>query len=186
MASDPWFVFLRGMNLGGRRLTNDELCTAVVACGYEDVQAYQASGNLVIRTDASGQSLTTALEDGLEAELGYPVPTFVRGAADLRRLAASEPFDDAALAASTGKRQVILLRGRLGKKVLDEVAALVPDAEVVVSDERELHWLPAAGLSDSSMDLRRLDAVTGGTTIRTHGTLQRMAAKFLDDPKADG
>lgn len=185
MPSDLWFVFLRGMNLGGRRLTNDELCTAVVACGYEDVQAYQASGNLVIRADASESSLVTTLEDGLEVELGYPVPTFVRSAADLRRLAGSEPFDDNALAAGTGKRQVILLHDRPEKKVLAEVDALVPDGEVVVPDERELHWLPAAGLSDSPMDLRRLDAVTGGTTIRTHGTLQRMAAKFLDDTRAD-
>jgi len=185
MASDLWFVFLRGMNLGGRRVTNDELCTAVAACGYEDVSAYQASGNLVIRTDASQTSVVTTIEDGLEAELGYPVPTFVRSAADLRRLAASEPFYDSALAASTGKRQVILLHDRPDDAILAEVQSLVPDGEVVVPDERELHWLPAAGLSDSPMDIRRLDAVTGGTTIRTHGTLQRMAAKFLDDPKGN-
>lgn len=184
MSTDLWFVFLRGMNLGGRRLTNDELCAAVVASGYEDVQAYQASGNLVIRSDQSETSLATALEDGLEAELGYPVPTFVRSAAALQRLAGSEPFSDSQLAASTGKRQVILLRDRPDDTVLAEVGALVPDGEVVVPDERELHWLPAAGLSDSPMDLRRLDSVTGGTTIRTHGTLQRMAAKFLSAPEA--
>lgn len=186
MSTDLWFVFLRGMNLGGRRLTNDELRTAVAACGYEDVTAYQASGNLVIRADDAEASLAAALEDGLEAQLGYPVPAFVRSAAELQRLARSEPFGGSQLDASKGKRQVILLRDRPDETVLSEVQALVPDTEVVVPDARELHWLPAGGMSDSPMDLRRLDTVTGGTTIRTHGTLQRMAARFLPDSEVGG
>jgi uncharacterized protein (DUF1697 family) len=147
--------------------------------------AYQASGNLVIRADTSEKSLVTALEDGLEAELGYAVPTFVRSAADLRRLAGSKPFDDRQLAASKGKRQVVLLREAPADRVLAQIHELVPDGEVVLADGRDLHWLPAAGLSDSPIDLRRLDSLTGGTTIRTHGTLQRMAAKFLDDAEVD-
>lgn len=179
MPSDLWFVFLRGMNLGGRRITNDDLCAAVTACGFEDVTAYQASGNLVIRADTTEASLVTTLADGLEAELGYPVPTFVRSAAELERLAAAEPFDDGQLAASKGKRQVILLQDAPADRILAQIHELVPDGEVVVADGRDLHWLPAAGLSDSPIDLRRIDTLTGGTTIRTHGTLQRMAGKFL-------
>lgn len=179
MPSDLWFVFLRGMNLGGRRITNDDLCAAVTACGYEDVSAYQASGNLVIRADTTEASLVRTLADGLEAELGYPVPAFVRSTAELERLAASEPFDEGQLAASTGKRQVILLHDAPTDSVLAQIHELVPDGEVVIAVGRDLHWLPAAGLSASPIDLRRLDTVTRGTTIRTHGTLQRMAAKFL-------
>lgn len=179
MPSDLWFVFLRGMNLGGRRITNDDLCAAVTACGYGDVTAYQASGNLVIRADTTEALLAMTLADGLEAELGYPVPAFVRSAADLERLASSEPFDQGQLAASTGKRQVILLDEAPTDRVLAQIHELVPDGEVIIADGRDLHWLPAAGLSDSPMDLRRIDTLTGGTTIRTHGTVQRIAGKFL-------
>lgn len=167
------------MNLGGRRVTNEELCRAAAACGYVDVVAYQASGNLVIHSDQTERQVTQTLEDGLEAELGYPVPTFLRSAAELERLAGASPFDAEQLAASTGKPQVILLRSPLGEDVVADVQGLAPPGDVIVAGDRELHWLPAGGLSDSTLDLRRLDAALGGTTIRTHGTLQRMARKFL-------
>lgn len=55
----------------------------------------------------------------------------------------------------------------------------MPPDDRLVQAERELHWLPAGGLSDSAMDLRRLDALTGGTTTRTHGTIERLSARFL-------
>lgn len=179
MADEQWFVFLRGMNLGNRRLTNDELVAAVAACGCESPRAYQASGNVVVRDGRDHDALADALANGLEVELGYPVPVFLRSAPQLRALAESEPFSEEELAASSGKRQVVLLHEPVPDEALDDLTALVPDDERVVPDGTELHWLPAAGLSDSQMDLRRLDELTGGTTIRTHGTIQRLAAKFL-------
>jgi hypothetical protein len=56
---------------------------------------------------------------------------------------------------------------------------LVPPGERLVAAGTALHWLPAAGLSDRALDLRRLDELTGGSTIRIHATIQRLAAKFL-------
>lgn len=179
MVERQWVAFLRGMNLGARRLTNDELVAAMASCGCDDVEAYQASGNVVFNDERDADRLADALEDGLEAELGYPVPVFLRDADDVRALAASAPFTDDQLSASDGKRQVVFLHDEPSTDVLREVAALVPDGDVLVPAGRELHWLPAAGLSDTAMDLRRLDQLVGGTTIRTHGTVEHIARKFL-------
>lgn len=182
MTGEPdrtWVAFLRGMNLGGRRLTNDELRAAVAACGCEDVETYQASGNVILRDGRPHDELAAALENGLEAELGYPVPTFLRSAEEVRALADSVPFSDDDLAASDGKRQVILLHAPPSDDALEEIASIVPSDDRLVPEGRELHWLPAAGLSDSAMDLRRLDELTGGTTTRTHGTIERLTARFL-------
>lgn len=178
--TDPiWVAFLRGMNLGGRRLTNDELDAAVTACGCDDVETYQASGNVILRDARTRDVLAAALEDGLEAELGYPVPTFLRSAEEVRALAGSAPFSDDELAASAGKRQVVLLHETPSDDALAEIASIVPPDDRLIPAGRELHWLPAAGLSDSAMDLRRLDELTGGTTTRTHGTIERLTARFL-------
>ena len=179
MAEQRWVAFLRGMNLGGRRLTNDELAAAVATCGCEDVQTYQASGNLVLRDPRRRDELTQALDDGLERELGYPMSTFLRSAAEVLAVAASSPFSDAELDASRGKRQVVFLHAPVPDDAVEALHALVPAGDRLAVDGSELHWLPAAGLSDSAMDLRRLDELTGGTTVRTHGTIQRLAAKFL-------
>ncbi|MBW3576135.1 MAG: DUF1697 domain-containing protein [Actinobacteria bacterium] len=174
-----WVAFLRGMNLGGRRVTNDELVGAVRSFGCDDVEAYQASGNVVFNDHRDADELADALENGLAAELGYPVPVFLRDADEVRAVAAASPFTADQLASSDGRRQVVFLHDEPSADALHEVAALLPDGDVLVPAGRELHWLPAGGLSDNGMDLHRLDQLTGGTTIRTHGTVQRIARKYL-------
>lgn len=178
MAGHRWVAFLRGMNLGGRRLTNDELVTAVRACGCDDVAAYQASGNVVCNDDRGAPELAGALEQGLADELGYPVPVFVRAAEEVRAIAHATPFTADQLA-PRGTPQVVFLQQPPSRDALEEVERLVPPDDVLVAVGRELHWLPAAGVGRSTMDFRRLDEVTGGTTVRTHGTVQRLARTYL-------
>ena len=174
-----WFAFLRAMNTGGRRLTNDELCAAVSACGIEGPQAYQASGNVVFDDDRGADELQEALESGLRRELGYEVPTFLRSGEEVGAIASAEPFTDEQLAATEGRRQVIFLYRELDPEVLEEVTALIPREDVVVPGSRELHWLPVSGVGDSELDFGQLERVTGGTTLRTYRTVQRLAARFL-------
>lgn len=179
MPERSWVGFLRGMNLGGRRLSNDELVAAVRTCGCADVEAYQASGNIVFNDGRPADELTAALTRGLADALGYPVPVFLRHADEVRAIAEEAPFTDAQLARSRSKPQVIFLRRAPSAPVLDDVAALVPDGDVLIPAGRELHWLPATSLADSALDFRRLDELTGGTTVRTLGTVQRLAKKYL-------
>lgn len=179
MPERSWVGFLRGMNLGGRRLTNDELVGAVHSCGCDDVEAYQASGNVVFNDDRPVDELTAAMTDGLAEALGYPVPVFLRDAEEVRAITAATPFTERQLANSRSKPQVVFLHEEPAAQMLDDVVALVPDGEVLVPAGRELHWLPLMGVGDSTLDFRRLDQLTGGTTVRTLGTLQRLAKKYL-------
>lgn len=174
-----WVAFLRGMNLGGRRLTNDELVDAARGCGCADVEAYQASGNVVFKDDRPADELDTALTDGLADALGYPVPVFLRDADAVREIASATPFSPSQLAGSTPKPQVVFLHEQPAAQVLDEVHALVPEGDVLVGAGRELYWLPVSGVGASTFDFRRLDRLTGGTTVRTLGTVQRIARKYL-------
>jgi uncharacterized protein (DUF1697 family) len=174
-----WVGLLRGMNLGGRRLTNEQLVGAVRDCGCGDVDAYQASGNVVFNDDRPADELTAALTRGLRETLGYPVPVFLRDADEVRAIAAANPFSETQLAESLSKPQVVFLPAEPTPQALDELVALVPDADVLVPAGRELHWLPATGVADSTLDFHRLDRVTGGTTVRTLGTMQRIATRYL-------
>ena len=40
-------AFLRGMNLGGRRIKNEQLRAEFEALGYADVGTFRASGNVL-------------------------------------------------------------------------------------------------------------------------------------------
>lgn len=174
-----WAVFLRGMNLGRRRLTNDSLRSAAERSGCRDVRTYQASGNLVVTDERSEEDLAAALERGLEEALDHQIPVFLRTAGEVRSIAAATPFSETSRSAGTGRTQVIFLRAAVSADVLRQAEPLFPEDDRMVAAGRQLYWLPAAGLADSDLDLRRLDVVTGGTTIRTHGTVQRLASKFL-------
>ena len=105
-----YVAFLRGMNVGGHRLTNAELRMHFTAMGFEQVATFRASGNVVFAA-AAGQEreIAVRIEHGLAAALGYEVPTFIRSAAEMRALAALRPFDAGDVRRSAGKPQVALL-----------------------------------------------------------------------------
>lgn len=177
-----WAAFLRGMNLGGRRITNDELCSAFESLGFEDLSAFLASGNVVFTAgedDPTG--LAEQLETGLRDALGYEVPTFLRTGAEVHAIAAHEPFTEAELERSRGKVQVTLLDAAPGASARDRVLALASDDDRLAFRGRELYWLPSGGISESELDLAAIGKALGRTTMRAQRTVQRMAKKFFSD-----
>src|SRR5664279_1614157 len=102
------------MNLGKRRIKNPELSAEFEALGFEGVATFRASGNVVFGAPgrAGEASLTERIEAGLREGLGYEVPVYLRSVAAVAAIAAEEPFDPAAVAASKGKLQVTMLAGK--------------------------------------------------------------------------
>jgi uncharacterized protein (DUF1697 family) len=178
---DSYVAFLRGMNLGGRRIKNEELRKEFEALGFGDVGCFRASGNVIFATEEGDEAaLTERIEVGLGEALGYQVPVFLRSAAELRALAAHEPFDASALNASRGKLQVALLLRAPSAAARKEALALATDDDRLTIESRELYWLPSGGMSESELDLKALAAVLGPTTIRTKGTVEQIAAKYFE------
>ena len=173
-------AFLRGMNLGGRRITNDDLRSHFEALGCEEVATFRASGNVVFAADGeSPAKLAVRLEDGLAEALGYAVPVFLRSAKELLAIAAHEPFDAESLDASTGKLQIALLTKKPTAKAGERVLALSTEADRLAVEGRELYWLPQGGMSDSELDLKAVATILGSMTIRTKGTIAQIAAKYF-------
>jgi hypothetical protein len=52
------------------------------------------------------------------------------------------------------------------------------DDDRLVFGERELHWLPRAGLSDSELDAKAIERILGRGTTRTLGTLTNIVPKL--------
>ncbi len=173
-------AFLRGMNLGGRRITNKDLAAAVSDLGFERVATFRASGNVIFAAGSGTEAaVAERLEKGLSESLGYEVPVFLRGAAEVRAIAASEPFSASEVTAAKGKLQVALLRKRAGAKGRREALALGTDEDRLAIEGRELYWLPSGGISDSDLDLDALAAALGPMTVRTMGTIEQVAAKHF-------
>lgn len=173
-------AFLRGMNLGNRRITNDELCGHFEALGFGDVTAFLASGNVVFAAgDADPERLARRIEEGLRAALDYPVPTFLRTADEVRAMADHEPFPAGTVESSDGKLQVALLATAPSPADRDAALAHATDDDRLALAERELYWLPAGPMSQSELDLRAIEKRLGAMTMRTARTIERLAAKFF-------
>lgn len=173
-----WVAFLRGMNLGGRRITNDELCAHVGALGFESVSAYQASGNVLFEADAGdAETIAARLERGLTAALDYEVPSFVRSADAVVDLADCRPFTDD-LRVEGRKIQVALLRRPADASKRREAEAHGSDDDLLVARETEIFWAPRLGVGRSELDWKAIERAVGLVTVRTLGTIQRIARKL--------
>jgi uncharacterized protein (DUF1697 family) len=172
-------AFLRGMNVGGHRLTNDELRAHFAALGFAEVATFRASGNVVFAGEAQPEeAVRERIERGLEQALGYAVPTFVRTAAEVRAIAAAKPFDERRLRAA-GKLQVGLLAAPAPPHAQAEALALAGDTDGLAFAGRELYWLPRGGVLGSALDMSSLARTLGAMTIRTMGTVEQIAAKHF-------
>ena len=126
---ERYVAFLRGMNLGKRRIKNPELVKHFEAIGLEDVATFRASGNVVF-VDPAGESeskLGKRLEGELDDRLGYDVAVFLRSAKEVAAIAARDPFDAKAIKASKGKPQVVLLGRKPTAKAKKAVEELCPE-----------------------------------------------------------
>jgi uncharacterized protein (DUF1697 family) len=174
-------AFLRGMNVGPHhRVTNDELKLMFAALGLAEVATFRASGNVAFTAaDEPLQKLRLRIEDSLAQELGYPVPTFLRSADEMRAIAAFEPFDPRIVESSAGKLQVSVLPSAPSAKARKEVLALAGDDDRLAFADGELYWLPSGGILESALDLDAIERAVGPSTRRTKGTLEQMAARHF-------
>jgi uncharacterized protein (DUF1697 family) len=177
---ERYVAFLRGINLGNRRVKNPELIAHLEAVGLGDVATFRASGNAVF-VDPAGETeskLQERLEKELDERLGYAVAVFLRSAKEVTAIVARQPFDTKAIAASKGKPQVDLLAKKPSAMAAKEALALAGEDDLMVIEGRELHWLPSVGLSETEIDMKALDGALGKGTMRTAGTIEQIAAKY--------
>lgn len=173
-----YFAFIRAINVGARRLTNDELVEPFIRLGFADVAAYQAAGNITFVSEDDEAVRSEVVEEAASAAYGFHSPVFLRSWTDLAAIASCDVFGEAELAASEGRVQVSFLHHPPGDDTQREAMRLVPESDSVVFLGREWYWLPKRGVADSRLPVSRIERLVGPMTMRTLGTIERMAARF--------
>jgi uncharacterized protein (DUF1697 family) len=174
-------AFLRGMNVGvHHRVSNDELRRILSALGLSEVKAFRASGNVAFTAAREPlEQLRGRVEASLAQALGYPVPTFLRTAEEIRAIAAKQPFDPELVEASAGKLQVSILGQRPSAPQRKQVLALAGDDDLLAFGECELYWLPSGGTLDSALELNAIERMIGPSTRRTKSMIEQLAGKHF-------
>lgn len=171
-------AFLRGINVGGHRVKMEVLRRLFEELGFHDVSTFIASGNVVFGC-ASGDAavLERAIEDHLQARLGYEVATFVRSLEELQAIVAVDPFVNVR---EDQPRYVVLLHAPPNPSKRAALASLRGDIDEFRVEGREIHWLCRGKLTDSPAFQGGLAKALGSapTTMRKVTTLRRMAARY--------
>jgi len=177
-----YVAFLRGINLGKRRVKMDGLRQHFVDFGLEGAETFISSGNVVFDYSGSGiRSLEESIEQHLRAALGFEVETFVRPLALLALLPELDAVTSAVDAGLTP--HVIFLRRNPSRKVEANLKTLETSDDRFHVTGREVFWFRRGGLSDSPIAARDLEkALEGiGNSTRNLNTVRRIVAKFHDE-----
>jgi uncharacterized protein (DUF1697 family) len=89
-------ALLRAVNVGGRKLPMAELRALCARLGWEDVETYIQSGNLLFRAPGEAGAIEETLEAAIKARFGMDVPVMVRTASQWAGYVAANPFPEAA------------------------------------------------------------------------------------------
>jgi uncharacterized protein (DUF1697 family) len=174
-------AFLKGINLGKRRITNDDLRGHFETIGLSGAAVFRASGNVVFDDpeNRGAAELTTLIAAELERLLGYTVAVFLRDPVELLEIASAKPFDAATTRRLKGKLQVVMLSEKPKAAARKAVLGLAGKDDALAFGTRELFWLPAGGVSESKLEWKAIERALGATTTRTMGTIEQIAAKHF-------
>lgn len=166
-------AFLRGINVSGTRVSKDDLCAPFTALGFEEVTTFRASGNVIFDAPReSATKLAKKIEEALADELGFTkATTFLRTAAEMRALAADDPFPRE----PDQKLHVLFCL----KKPPASVLKLATKADQLKIGKRELYWAPEGRMTDSELDLKAVEKLIGPNTMRTKGTIDQIAERWF-------
>ncbi len=137
-----YIAFLRGINLGRRRIKMDDLRTHFCALGFTDVETFIASGNVLFDSPArSDAKLAAIIAAHLKETLGYEVDTFVRTRAELAAIAAFRPFAAADMDPPENTVHCGFLAAPLSVPQAQALTACHSDVDAFRVHGREYYWL---------------------------------------------
>jgi len=177
---NQYVAFLRGMNLGKRRLSMDRLRAIVEQLGYQQVETYIASGNVIFRASKTPETkLAACISEHLESTLGYPVDTFVRTAADVRSIAEQSVFPQQE--ELDWNVHVSFFAKKLPTPMAQQLEAIGTKEDAFRVIGRELYWLRKGRMSDSQVwDLPATRQIKLPThSMRNMNTVRKLAGKYL-------
>jgi uncharacterized protein (DUF1697 family) len=175
MAKGVCIALLRGINVGGRnKIPMSELCSLCADLGWDAVQSYIQSGNLVFKAGATPATLEAELQKAIERQFGLSIQIIVRAAAVWPAYVTDNPYPDA----SESEPNLVMLA--LSKSPPKQDAAeklheraVAGERIVQVGDALWFHF--AGGVAKSKLSPALLDRLVGSpVTMRNWRTVLKL------------
>ncbi len=176
-----YFAFLRGINLGKRRVKMDALKSIFEEIGFNNVSTFIASGNVIFESKVKDAAkLEAQIEKKLEAELGYDVETHLRTADELAAVGRLDPFPKEPWVQSDWTVHVGFHKESIPKTDAKKLCAIATDYDAFHVDGRELYWLTHGGISTSTVwklpEMKQIKLAS--STMRNRKTILNLVDKY--------
>ncbi len=132
---------LRGINVSGqKKIKMDELRKLYESLGFENVQSYIQSGNVIFKSAlADTKKIVETIEVGIKQEFGYDVIVILRTREELQKIVSNNPFLDKELS----KVHVVYLSKLSGEYSEEELSKPKDPSEEFQIKEKEIYlYLP--------------------------------------------
>ncbi len=175
-----FIAFLRAINVGGGRTVKMQSLRQVFeSLGFSKVATFIASGNVVFETRTKdARTFERKIERALKEALGYEVRTFVRGEAELVKIATYRPFTQSKFD-ETWHSNIIFLADNLNEKLRQDVNALGTNTDAFEVHGREIYWRRRRKQSGALFSTVPLEKLLGSAfTVRGANTIKRIVSKY--------
>lgn len=176
-----YIAFLRGINLGNRRIKMDDLQALFVAMKFADVATFIASGNVIFASkNGDSHKLEQQIQRHLQKSLGYAVDTFVRTRAEVTAVAAFQPFAPAVMSHPDHTVHAGLLGEALDTETARKLESIRTEVDEFRVEGREYYWLCRIKTHESKVwSLPALKALKlPSSSMRNLTTVRKLAALY--------
>lgn len=185
-----YVAFLRAINVTNRFVKMDVLRRSFVGLdALANIETYIQTGNVLFDADHASLGapdgrivLEGLIEAHLQQQLGFPVPTFVRSAAEMAEIARQWPFtaDSAPAAAAAGAAvYVAFLRAAPEPALHARLEALSTGVDVLRVFRSQVFWLYYRGRGKSNVTYTIIEkALQAEATVRNISTVRKLAVRL--------
>lgn len=135
-------VLLRGVNIGSRnRVAMPNLRELLGDAGFDDVETYMQSGNVVLSSSLASAKVAAACRRVIAEGFGLDIDVVARTRREVAAVVKRNPLGG--VATDPKRYQVTFLSARPSRALVDELAALAAGGERFAAHGRELYaWHP--------------------------------------------
>jgi uncharacterized protein (DUF1697 family) len=179
-----YISMLRGINVGGHKIIKmEQLRKSFEALGFDQVQTYIQSGNVVFKTGKlSTLKLSKQIKERILSNFGFSVSVISRSSDEMARTIELNPFLKER-DIDHGKLHVMFLSEAPAPATLKKLAELTTAPDQCRSSDREIYFYLPNGVSQSVLMKspvdRILSVVTTTRNWRTVNTIHQMCQDCL-------
>lgn len=167
-----FIALLRGINVGGhKKVPMAELRSLLTKKGFQKVQTYIQSGNVVLQSGEKAKDIATIMQTAILEYFGFEVTVIIKTHAELQTILNGCPF-------STDKKEkayFIMLNKIPDANLVKEVEMISYENEEVIIIKDALYFHSSAGYGNAkfSMNLyeRKLNVIG---TARNYNTMLKL------------